>query len=87
MILDPGFGFAKRTIRSHARVSPGAGLARAGIPAGPSRKSFLKRLGDVPPHQRVWGRRRRRGRPLGAHIAFNVAEMAQVVRVADMIRG
>jgi dihydropteroate synthase len=93
-ILDPGFGFAKRaghSLELLGRLPVLAGLGRP-ILAGPSRKSFLKAgLGDVPPEQRVWGTAAAVTAAVlfGAHIVrvHDVAEMVQVVRVADAIRG
>ena len=94
IILDPGFGFAKRAHHSIALLGHLPALASLGRPilAGPSRKSFLKAaLGDVPPGQRVWGTAAAVTASvlLGAHIVrvHDVAEMVQVVRVADMISG
>jgi dihydropteroate synthase len=92
IVLDPGFGFAKRARHSLELLGRLPVLAELGRPllAGPSRKSFLKAgLGDVPPDQRVWGTAAAVTAAvlLGAHIVrvHDVAEMAQVVRVADLI--
>jgi dihydropteroate synthase len=94
VVVDPGLGFAKRaahTLELLARLGELAALARP-ILVGPSRKSFLKAgLGDVPPGARVWGTAAAVTTAvlLGAHIVrvHDVAEMLQVVRVADAIRG
>lgn len=93
LIYDPGLGFAKKaqhTFEALARFEAFAQLGRP-ILSGPSRKSFLKAaLGDVPPPARVWGTAAAVTASvlLGAHIVrvHDVAQMAQVVRVADAIR-
>jgi dihydropteroate synthase len=93
VIVDPGFGFAKRAGHSLEALAGLDGLAGLGLPilSGPSRKSFLKAgLGEVPPAARVWGTAAAVTTSvlLGAHIVrvHDVAEMVQVVRVADAIR-
>jgi dihydropteroate synthase len=93
IILDPGFGFAKRAHHSFDLLAHLSALAALGRPilAGPSRKSFLTAgLGDVPPDQRVWGTAAAVAAAVlfGAHIVrvHDVAQMVQVVRVADLIR-
>lgn len=93
VIVDPGYGFAKRashTLEALARLDE---LAAVGCPilSGPSRKSFLKTsLGDVPPAERVWGTAAAVTASIlaGAHIVrvHDVKEMAQVARTADAIR-
>lgn len=93
VIVDPGYGFAKRaahTLEALARLDE---LAAVGCPilSGPSRKSFLKTsLGDVPPEERVWGTAAAVAASVlaGAHIVrvHDVLEMAQVARTADAIR-
>jgi dihydropteroate synthase len=93
IIVDPGFGFAKRAEHSFAVLAALDRLAVIGCPilSGPSRKSFLKdALGDVPPAGRVWGTAAAVTASVlaGAHIVrvHDVAAMVQVVRVADRIR-
>jgi dihydropteroate synthase len=93
IVIDPGFGFGKRAADSLAVLRDLAALASIGRPilSGPSRKSFLKAaLGDVPPAGRVWGTAAAVTASVlaGAHIVrvHDVAEMAQVVRVADSLR-
>lgn len=93
LILDPGFGFAKRAEHSLellARLDELASLGLA-ILSGPSRKSFMRvALGDVPPAERVWGTAAAVTASIlaGAHIVrvHDVAAMVQVARVADAIR-
>jgi dihydropteroate synthase len=93
IILDPGFGFAKRAEHSLDALAGLPVLAELGLPilSGPSRKSFLKAgLGEVPPAGRLWGTAAAVTASvlLGAHIVrvHDVPEMVQVVRVADSIR-
>jgi len=93
IILDPGFGFAKRAEHTLAALAGLPRLVSMGFPvlSGPSRKSFLKvGLGEVPPAARVWGTAAAVAASVlyGAHIVrvHDVAEMVQVVRVADAIR-
>jgi len=93
IVVDPGFGFAKRaehTLEALAELPRLAALGRP-ILAGPSRKSFLKiALGDVPPAERVWGTAAAVAASVlsGAHIVrvHDVRQMVQVARVADAIR-
>jgi len=93
IVVDPGFGFAKRAEHSFevlARLDALAALDRP-ILSGPSRKSFLKEaIGDREPRDREWGTAGAVTASvlLGAHIirVHNVEAMADVVRVADRIR-
>ena len=93
IIIDPGFGFAKRAAHSFevlARLETLAALARP-ILSGPSRKSFLKEaLGEREPSAREWGTAAAVTASVlfGAHIVrvHGVREMTEVVRVADRIR-
>jgi dihydropteroate synthase len=93
IIYDPGLGFAKQAAHTLAALAHFPVFAELGRPllSGPSRKSFLKAaLGDVPPAGRVWGTAAAVTASVlfGAHIVrvHDVAEMTQVVRVADAIR-
>jgi dihydropteroate synthase len=94
IILDPGFGFAKRAEHSYdvlAHLDRLAALDRP-ILSGPSRKSFLKdAIGDRPPSGREWATAAAVAASVlfGAHIVrvHGVRAMADVVRVADRIRG
>jgi dihydropteroate synthase len=93
IILDPGFGFAKRAGHSFtllARLPELAALERP-ILSGTSRKSFLKEaLGERLPADREWGTAAAVTASvlLGAHIVrvHDVKAMVDVVRVADRIR-
>jgi dihydropteroate synthase len=93
IILDPGFGFAKRaehTWTSLAGLETFAVLGRP-ILAGPSRKSFLKEaIGDRPPADRDVATAAAVAASvlLGAHMVrvHNVRDMVDAIRVADRIR-
>ncbi len=92
IIIDPGLGFAKRAAHSYAALAHLGDLARLNRPilSGPSRKSFLSAaIGNRPPGEREWGTAAAVAASvlLGAHIVrvHRVAEMVDVVRVADRI--
>ena len=93
LILDPGFGFAKRAQHSYALLAHLPVLAALDRPilCGPSRKSFLKEaLGDREPGEREWGTAAAVTASVlnAAHIVrvHGVKHMTDVVRVADRIR-
>jgi dihydropteroate synthase len=94
IIVDPGIGFAKRPSHSYgvlARLPALATGVNLPVLVGPSRKSFMRdALGSRPAIQRDWGTAAAVTAAVlaGAHIVrvHAVAEMIQVVRVADEIR-
>jgi dihydropteroate synthase len=94
IIIDPGVGFAKRASHSYgvlARLPDIAAAVGRPMLVGPSRKSFLRQaVGDRPAPQRDWGTAAAVTAAVlaGAHIVrvHAVAEMVQVVRVAEEIR-
>jgi dihydropteroate synthase len=95
-LLDPGLGFAKQAEHSWALLGclDAPALAALDRPwlVGASRKSFLTSVvGDVPPADRDWATAAAvTGAVLaGAHVVrvHRVAEMVQVVRVADRLAG
>ena len=93
IIVDPGFGFAKRAEHSYELLAGLPKLATLDRPilSGPSRKSFLKEaLGERAPADREWGTASAVAASvlLGAHIVrvHGVAHMADAVRVADRLR-
>jgi dihydropteroate synthase len=94
IVVDPGLGFAKHAPHSYealGRLEEFSDLGRP-ILVGPSRKTFLARpLGrEVPANARDWPTAAAVTAAVlrGAHIVrvHAVAEMVQVVRVADEIR-
>jgi dihydropteroate synthase len=93
LVIDPGFGFAKKAAHSMSALAHLDDFAALGRPimSGPSRKSFLtSATGPLPPHQRDWATAAAVTVSVlaGAHIVrvHRVAEMVQVVRVADAVR-
>lgn len=94
VVVDPGIGFAKRPAHSYgvlARLSELAAALDRPILVGPSRKSFMREATrDVPAASRDWGTAAAVTAAVlaGAHIVrvHAVAEMVQVVRVAEAIR-
>jgi dihydropteroate synthase len=94
LIVDPGVGFAKRPVHSYgvlARLPELAAALDRPVLVGPSRKSFLRdAVGGRPAAERDWGTAAAVTAAVlaGAHIVrvHAVAEMAQVVRVAEEIR-
>lgn len=93
VIVDPGFGFAKRAEHTWTSLAGLESLAALDRPilAGPSRKSFLtSAIGDRAPADRDWATAASVAACvlLGAHIVrvHSVREMSDAVRVADRIR-
>lgn len=93
IVLDPGFGFAKRAEHSVELLAKLAALAVLDRPvlSGPSRKSFLTAaVGDRAPREREWATAAAITASVlnGAHIVrvHGVKEMVDVVRVADEVR-
>ena len=96
IIVDPGIGFGKSFSQNYELLQKLPQLARLGYPllVGTSRKGFLgARLArdgkPAPPDERIWGSAATVTACVlgGAHIVrvHDVAEMAQVVRVADCL--
>ena len=94
IIVDPGIGFAKRPAHSYGvlpRLDEIAAALGRPLLIGPSRKSFMRAaLNDRPATERDWGTAAAVTAAVlaGAHIVrvHAVAEMVQVVRVAEEIR-
>jgi dihydropteroate synthase len=94
IIVDPGIGFAKRPSHSYgvlARLPELAAALDRPILVGPSRKSYLREAaGDRPAYERDWGTAAAVTAAVlaGAHVVrvHAVAELVQVVRVAEEIR-
>ena len=92
LILDPGLGFGKSYEQNFELLARISELALLGFPLliGASRKSFVGRaLGGAEKSERIWGTAATVAAAIlgGAHIVrvHDVAEMAQVARVADAI--
>ena len=96
IILDPGIGFGKSFAQNYELLAKLPELAKLGYPllVGTSRKGFLgatlaKKGKPAPPGQRIWGSAATVTASIlfGAHIVrvHDVAEMAQVARVADAV--
>jgi dihydropteroate synthase len=98
IVLDPGLGFGKSYPQNYELLARLPELARLGCPllVGTSRKSFIGRalesaldVNHVSEASRVWGTAATVAASVlgGAHIVrvHDVAEMVQVVRVADAI--
>jgi dihydropteroate synthase len=96
LILDPGVGFGKSYAQNYELLQNLPQLAKLGYPllVGTSRKGFLgatlAREGKAaPPKERIWGTAATVTASIlnGAHIVrvHDVAEMAQVARVADCL--
>lgn len=94
VIVDPGIGFAKQPMHSYgvlARLAALSSLVARPLLVGPSRKSFMRdAVGGRPPAERDWGTAAAVAAAVlgGAHVVrvHAVAEMVQVVRVAEEIR-
>ena len=94
IVVDPGIGFAKRPAHSYgllARIAELSAALNRPVLAGPSRKSFMREaLADRPAVERDWGTAAAVTAAVlaGAHIVrvHAVAEMVQVVRVAEATR-
>jgi dihydropteroate synthase len=94
IIVDPGVGFAKQASHSYGVLAHLPELASAlhrPVLVGPSRKSFLRdALAGRPAPDRDWGTAAAVAAAVlgGAHVVrvHAVAEMVQVVRVAEEVR-
>jgi dihydropteroate synthase len=93
VVLDPGLGFSKDADHTLALVRRLPELASLDRPLllGPSRKSFIGRVLDLPAGERVFGTAAAVAACVlgGAHVVrvHDVAAMTQVARVCDAILG
>lgn len=91
VLLDPGIGFAKDAAHSLEMLARLPELAALGRPllVGPSRKSFIGTVLDLPVGERLWGTAAAVAACVlgGAHVVrvHDVREMAQVARLCDAI--
>jgi len=77
IVLDPGIGFGKTIQQNMALINHMDRFKALGYPilSGPSRKSFIGRVLDLPPDQRLEG--------TAATIALSIVRGADIVRVHD----
>lgn len=77
IILDPGIGFGKTVQQNMALINHMDRFKSLGYPvlSGPSRKSFIGRVLDLPPDQRLEG--------TAATVALSIVRGADIVRVHD----
>lgn len=93
LLVDPGIGFSKDAGHSLEALRRLGELEALGRPVlvGPSRKSFIGRVLDLPVERRLMGTAAAVAACVmhGAHVVrvHDVREMVEVVRVADAIRG
>jgi dihydropteroate synthase len=93
VIVDPGIGFSKAASHSLEVIRRLSELSVLDQPvlAGPSRKSFIGRVLDLPVGERLMGTAAAVAACVlgGAHIVrvHDVAPLTQVVRMCDAIRG
>jgi dihydropteroate synthase len=96
IIIDPGIGFGKSFEQNYELLRKLADIAKLGYPllVGTSRKGFLgatlaRERKSAPPDERLWATAATVTASIlgGAHIVrvHDVAEMAQVARVADCL--
>jgi dihydropteroate synthase len=93
VVLDPGLGFSKdagHNLEALRRLAEMEALGRP-ILVGPSRKSFIGTVLDLPVERRLMGTAAAVAACVlrGAHVVrvHDVREMVEVVRMADAIRG
>jgi dihydropteroate synthase len=92
LIVDPGIGFSKsaeHSLEVLRRLTALGALDRP-VLVGPSRKSFIGKLLDLPVDRRLMGTAAAVAAAVlrGAHVVrvHDVGEMVEVVRVADALR-
>jgi dihydropteroate synthase len=93
LLVDPGIGFSKaaaHSLEALRRLGEMEALDRP-VLVGPSRKSFIGKVLDLPVDRRLMGTAAAVAACVlrGAHVVrvHDVREMVEVVRVADAIRG
>jgi dihydropteroate synthase len=93
LLVDPGIGFSKdagHSLETVRRLGELDALDRP-VLVGPSRKSFIGKVLDLPVDRRLMGTAAAVAACVlgGAHVVrvHDVREMVEVVRVADAIRG
>ena len=92
LVLDPGLGFSKDAAQTLEALRRLPELHALGCPllVGPSRKSFIGRILDAAPGERLMGTAAAVAAAIfaGAHLVrvHDVHEMVQVARVCDALR-
>jgi dihydropteroate synthase len=92
LVLDPGIGFGKTAEQNCEIINHLDHFAQFDFPLmiGPSRKSFIGKLLNKEPVDRLWGTAGSVAASIlrGAHIVrvHDVREMADVARIADLIQ-
>jgi len=93
LLVDPGIGFSKaaaHSLEALRRLDEMEALDRP-VVVGPSRKSFIGKVLDLPVDRRLMGTAAAVAACVlrGAHVVrvHDVRDMVEVVRVADAIRG
>lgn len=93
LLVDPGLGFSKgpeHSLEALRRLDELAVLDRP-VLVGPSRKSFIGQVLELPVERRLFGTAAAVAGAvlLGAHVVrvHEVGEMLEVVRMADALRG
>ncbi len=93
IVVDPGIGFGKSVEQNYRLIRELHRFFDLGCPLllGPSRKSFIGKILDKPPPERVWGTAASVacGLYAGADIVrvHDVEHMVDVVRIAEAIAG
>jgi len=93
IIVDPGIGFGKRLIDNYEIIRRLGELSFLGCPIliGPSRKSFIGKILDLPPTERLEGTVAAVAMSIqnGAHIVrvHDVKEVRRACRIADLLAG
>ena len=91
IVVDPGIGFGKRLMDNYEIIKRLSEFNSLGCPVliGPSRKSFIGKVLDLPPQQRLEGTAAAITVAIqnGAHIirVHDVKEMARVCRIGDLL--
>ncbi len=92
IIIDPGLGFGKRLWDNYEIVQRLSEFKGLGCPVmiGPSRKSFIGKVLELPPEERLEGTAGFVAAAVGnSHIVrvHDVKEMLRVVQIADLLAG
>jgi dihydropteroate synthase len=92
LVIDPGIGFGKSLMDNYRLIDRLELFRPLGCPImiGPSRKSFIGNVLDLPANQRIWGTAAAVACAVlrGADIVrvHDVKEMVQVVKICDMFK-